>query len=84
MRRRQPLLQTVWTCQPCRRLARLISTDELTAEECSIQQTLVHKLVRASTTIDIRQRSVEVRSRRRANKPFLLAADCAQMRPAIP
>lgn len=46
--------------------------------------TLFHKLVRASATIDIRQSSIEVRFRRRANNPFLLNADYARMRPAIP
>ena len=46
--------------------------------------TLFHKLVRASATIDNRQSSIEVRFRRRANNPFLLNADYARMRPAIP
>ena len=46
--------------------------------------TLFHKLVRASATIDIRRSSIEVRFRRRANNPFLLNADYARMRPAIP
>lgn len=42
------------------------------------------KLVGASATFDIRRRSIEVGFRRRADVPFLLAADCAQMRPEIP
>ena len=38
----------------------------------------------ASATIEIRQRSIEIRFRRRANNPFPLAANHARMRPAIP
>ena len=46
--------------------------------------TFFQKLVRASATIDIRQRSIEVRFRPRANNPFPLAANYVRMRPAIP
>ena len=38
MRRRQPLLQTVWICQPFRRLASLIRTEHSTSEESAIQR----------------------------------------------
>ena len=52
--------------------------------ETARYDSLFHKLVRASATINMHQHSIEGRFRRRANHPFLLAANYARMRPAIP
>ena len=46
--------------------------------ETARRDTLFHKLVRTSATINISQRSIEVRLRRRANNPFPLATNHAR------